>query len=286
MKRKNGFTLIEILIAFAAVLLLGSLSLVSFRASRNARELSTSAENVLAIIRRAQERTLAGENNSIWGVHLEQDKIVLFEGTDYTTSTNKTEYPLSTLLEITAISLNTGGSDIVFKRITGDTNNSGSFVIDVRADTGNSFAVTIAPSGKVYQTAAFPPPSVLRKVDMRHLSFHLGTWSIKTATTLTLTFSDPPNPDTIQTITMADFFNAPKTIFDWSGSYTIRGLDQVLRIHTTLLTDTDTILSIDRDCRKNTKKLTITIDGKIIATYEADCVTVTVGAFGGTQIGP
>ncbi len=286
--KKNGFTLIEILISLAAVMLLGSIALVSFRASRNVRELSTGSQNIMQVLRRAQEQTLAGQNNSSWGVHVEPNKLVLFEGTDYGASTNKTDYPVSSLLEIANISLAGGGSDIVFKRVTGDTDNNGSFVIHVAADPSNSFSLTIAPSGKVYQTTSFPPPSVLRSVDMRHLSFNLG-WSIKPAVTLRLTFSDPPNPNTVQDIAMVGFFNPGQTVFDWSGTYAIGGLDQALRIHTTALTDTDTVLSIDRDCRKNTKKLAISIIDiitKSIATYEANCATITLGAYGGTQIGP
>ncbi len=45
-------------------------------------------------------------------------------------------------------------------------------------------------------------------------------------------------------------------------------------------------LDVDRDCRKNTKKVKIAIDGKTIAIYEADCVMVTVGTFGGVMSEP
>lgn len=285
---ETGFTLLELTITIGLLVLLVSMGLASLRATRNARELGAGAQSAMEALRLAQARTLAGENNSAWSVHLQQYKVVLFEGTDYAAATNKTDYPLPSSLEITGITLAGGGSDVVFKRVTGETDTGGSFVVDVASDPTVSFPVTIAPSGKVYRTASAPPPVTPRSVDMRHLSFNLG-WSIKNGVTLTLTFSDPPAGDTIYNIAMAGFFNPGKTVFDWSGTYTIGGLDQVLRIHTTALTDTDTVLAIDRDCRKNSKKLTITInDGvaKTIATFEADCATVTVGPFGGTQIGP
>ena len=281
---QRGFTLIEIVIAIAIVIMLGSISLTSFRASRNVRDLSTSAQNVLETIRRAQSKTLAGENDSSWGVHIQSDRIILFEGINFSASTNTQNYPLPPSIHITNISLN-GGNDIIFKRITGETDNIGTFILNVISSPEHSFSVTVDPSGKIYQSAPFPTSIITRTVDMRHRSFTLG-WSIKTATTMTLTFFDPPSSPTVQNITMATFFDLNKTKFDWPGTFTVGGLDQVLRIHTTSLTASDTILSIDRDCRKNTKKLTIDIDSKTIATYEANCSIITIGAFGGTMLEP
>ena len=85
---------------------------------------------------------------------------------------------------------------------------------------------------------------------------------------------------------MASYFDAGKTKFDWSGAIAVGTTTQTLRIHTSFLSATDTILHIDRDCRKNTKKMRIDIDAKYIATYETDCKTVTVGNFGGTMSEP
>ena len=278
---EKGFTLVELLVVITIVGVLGGIAAVSFNTSRNVRDLQTSAQNTLSVIRLAQSKTLAGENDSAWGVRLESSQITLFAGDTFAGATFTQVYALPPSIEITGIALNGGGSDVVFKRITGQTDQNGTFVVDVAASPGTSFPVTIDISGKAYETATFPAIAVTRSVDARHRSFTLG-WSIKTATTMTLTFSDPPNPDTVQTVTMSTFFDAGKTKFDWSGTVTVGGLDQVLRIHTTTLTDTDTVLSIDRDCRKNTKKLAIAIDGKAITTYEADCATIGVGAFGGT----
>ena len=277
----QGFTLVEVLIAIAVITILGGIGVVSFNASRNVRDLTTSAQNMISIIRVAQSKTLAGENDSSWGVHLQTNQITLFAGDTFAASTFTQAYALPPSIEITNIALTGGGSDIIFQRVTGQTNQNGTFALDVIASPSNLFSVTIDSSGKIYQTTSFPGVAVARSVDTRHRSFTLG-WSIKTATSMTLTFSDPPNPDTVQTITMSSFFDSGKTKFDWSGTVIIGGLDQVLRIHTTALTDTNTVLSIDRDCRKNTKQLAIAIDGKAIATYEADCLNISVKAFGGT----
>lgn len=280
-----GFTFIEVLIAVAIVTTLSTIALISFNTARVVHNLNTSTQNVLSVLRFAQARTLAGENDSVWGVHLASNQITLFQGNTYASSPLTQIYALPGSLQLTGILLNGGGSDVIFKRITGETDQTGTFILNVIADSSHSRSVTVDGSGKVYETTSFPSASVSRLVDTRHRSFTLG-WSIKTATTLTLTFADPPSANTVQNIAMTSYFDPGKTKFDWSGTVTAGGIDQVLRIHTTTLTDTDTVLSVDRDCRKNNKKLTIAIDSKTIATYEADCTNITVGTFGGTIFEP
>lgn len=274
----KGFTLIEIAVVIGIMAILGTSALVSFSASRNVRDLTTSSQNTLSILRLAQSRTLAGEDDSAWGIRLESNQITLFKGNTFAVSPLTTVYPLPSSMQITNIVLNGGGSDVVFKRVTGETDQTGTFLLSVINAPSSSFSVTIDSLGKVYQTNAFPTAIITRTVDARHRSFTLG-WSIQTAVTMTLTFA---NPTVVQAVTMSSFFDAGKTKFDWSGTVVVGGLPQVLRIHTTTLNGANTVLSVDRDCRKNTKKLTIDIDGKIIAIYEADCTTIGIGAFGGT----
>ncbi len=281
----QGFTLIEILVSVAVIVLLGSAGLVSFNTSRNVRDLTTGTQTVLSVFRLAQSKTLAGENDSSWGVHLTSSQIELFQGSAYAGGSNIKAYALPSSLQITSISLNGGGSDVVFTRVTGETTQYGTFTVNVTAAPTNSTGITIDSSGKVYPTTSLAPSIVSRSTDLRHRSFILG-WSIKTATTLTLTFADPPSANTVQNITMSSYFDGGKTKFDWSGTVMIGSINQTLRIHTTALSDTDTTLSVDRDCRKNNKKLTIAIDAKTIATYEADCTTLTVGSFGGATFEP
>lgn len=283
--RCQGFTLLEIIISVGVLTLISGLALVSFINSRNVREVATSGQDVISVLRLAQSKSIGGEDNSAWGIHLEQGQAVLFRGTSYIGATFTQSFPLSARLEIANIALIGGGSDVVFKRITGRTDNSGSFEVRVRSATTISFSVSIDGSGKVYQTGAAQAPGGTRIMDTRHRSFNLG-WSLQGYANMILTFSDPPNPDTVQTVPMASYFSGGQTKFDWSGNFSVGGQNQVLRIHTTFLDGANTHLSVDRDCRYNTKKVKITFDNRDVATYEADCATVTVGSYGGTMSEP
>lgn len=288
MQEKRGYTLIEIIISIGILALLGAIILVSFLTTRTVQDLTTSGQNVISVLREAQSKTIAGENNTPWGVHLEPQRFVLFNGTSYAAAISTTAHPLPNNIQITNINLAGGGNDITFQRLSGTTNQYGTFNLTATNPSSLTFSISIDASGKAYQTGTAQPPSTnSRLVDLRHRQFNLG-WSIQNYTTLTLTFSDPPSPDTINSINMAIYFNADKSKFDWSGSPAIGGQAQILRIHTASLTTTNTILVIDHDCRENNKKLKITIsagvDSRDIATYEADCKTITVGQpYGGVM---
>jgi len=285
LSRNAGLTLIEAVIVVATLMIISALALASFVNSRNVRDLTINGQNILSVLRRTQSRALAGDENDQWGIRLEQTRYTLFKGPNFASSATTTVYDLPQNLEIVNITLSGGGQDIVFKLLSGETDQFGTFDLRVKDSVNLTFPITVEPSGKVFRTGTAPPPSGARIVDARHRAFNLG-WSIKTSTTLTLTFSDPQNPDTVYPVAMASYFDAARTKFDWSGKINVGGEDQILRIHTTFLDDTNTVLHVDRDCRKNNKKVAIVIDTRDIATFEADCRTVTVGAYGGTMTEP
>lgn len=280
---KAGLTLIELLISLGIIFLLAALGLSSFVQSRNIRDLSSSGQNALSVLRQAQSRALAGENNSAWGVHLETSQFVLFRGSTYTGASFTKNFLLPSAIEIANISLAGGGSDVVFNRIDGSTTQAGTFDLRVRSAPTTVFAVTVDGSGKVYQTGVAPLPIGTRIIDTRHRTFALSG-TIRDATTMTLRFSDLPNADTVQAVTMSPA--APRTAFDWSGTVSVGGQNQTLRVHALSITDAATSLSVDRDCEKNSKQVKISFDSSDVATYSADCQTITIWPFGGTVSEP
>ena len=280
----TGFTLIELLIVVGIMAVIGALAFASFATSRRARDVAASGQNALSVLRTASARAAAGQDGVPWGVRLETGRFIIFSGDSFAGSPTTTIYALPAAVEIANIALTGGGQEIVFRRLDGRTDEPGTFDVRAIGSASQIFSITVDPSGRAYQTGTAPPtPSGTRVIDARHRNFALG-WSLKNAMTMRLTFSDPPDPDFSYDITMAP--PAPRTAFDWSGTIPVYGQNQTLRIHAFSITDTNTTLSVDRDCRYNNKKLAIAIDTKAIATYEADCATVAVGTFGGTMSEP
>lgn len=276
----TGFTLLEIAVVVGIIGLVAALALVSFANSRKARDLVTNGQNALSVLRLAQAKAVAGDSGVPWGVRLEQTRFILFSGASFAASPTTTIYMLPTTIEIRNIFPIAASEEVVFHRLDGITDQSSTFDVGVVGSAAQTFSVTIDASGHAYQTGNAPMFSQTRIVDARHRNFALG-WSIKNAATMTLTFSDPYFT---QNFTMPP--PAPRTDFDWSGAIVVGGQNQILRLHALAITDTATTLSVDRDCRYNTKKLAISIDAKLIATYEADCKTVSVGPYGGAMSEP
>ena len=283
---KKGFTALEILIVVAILTLLGAMSLVSFTNSRRVQDLVTSGSDVLSILRLAQAKALAGEAGDQWGVRLEQSQYILFRGAAYAGSPTATAYALPGTIEIVDIALAGGGQEVVFRRLDGATAQAGTLNVRVQGSASQIFAITIDGSGRAYQTGTAPVQTGARVIDARHRAFAFS-WGIDDAVSIIFTFS---NPTDVRTAVMTPA--PPRTSYD-SGTltFTVGGFDQVLRVHAVSLSSSGTLLSIDRDCRKNNKKVAIAIlDGdaitKEIATYEADCRTVTVGAYGGVMSEP
>ncbi len=279
-KDKNGFTLIELLVSISIVILIGSIGLVSFVNSRNVRNLSNSGQEVISIMRLAQTKTLAGEDNSTWGVKLEASRYVLFRGSSYAGASYTEIFNLPTNIEIASITLAGGSQEIVFSRLNGKTSQTGNFDLRVIGTGGAVFSVTVDGSGKIYQTGSVPAPTGSRVIDTRHRTFNLAG-TIKNSVTMTLTFS---NPDLVYPVTMTPA--APRTSFDWSGSVAVGGQNQTLRIHSLSITDSAASLSVDRDCATNNKQMKISFDGNDVATYSADCQGLTIWPFGGSVSEP
>lgn len=277
----RGFSFIEIVVVMSVMLGVIMLALISFLRTRTSEDVLTSGQSGIALLRNAQSRARAGEDGAPWGVRLDQNQMSMFRGSVFASSSIVHALPFSSA-RLTNVALNEGGKDIVFQNVAGTTTQSGTFDIAGKNDPTQVFSISVDSAGNAYRAGTSTLMLDTRIRDLRHRAFTLG-WSIQGASTLAFTFYDP---GFVTSVVMAPYFTGGGTGFDWSGAIIVDGEEQTLRIHTSLLTASDTTLLIDRDCRQNTKKLSVAIDGKTIATYEADCKTITIGAFGGIMSEP
>ncbi len=156
-----------------------------------------------------------------------------------------------------------GYPDILFDKVDGKTQNVGNIKIIYKDDPSYFKLVKINSYGMAYIDVTQPPQNNTRIVDSRHVHFTYYA-DIRNATTLSLDF---PGYFT-QNINFADYYNAPKNEFDWSGTINVGGEDQVLRISTHSITPTSAIFSVERDLRYNTKALSINLDGENLINYD------------------
>lgn len=276
----RAFTLAEILLVVVFIVIMVSATFVVFSSLRDRASLENAAYHIISTLKRAQYNTISSKDLSGYGVHFEQNQYVLFKGLTYAAGAPENEtYPLPPEIILASITI-AGGSDVVFLRIDGRTANTGSLVLQIGSNPSPSRVILVEASGNATLDQGVLLTDT-RITDSRHLHFSLG-WSIQNASTLTLVFGDILSPEHTEVISMAPFFNGPKTEFNWSGTISVGGENQVLRIHTHQLDALDTLLSIHRDRRSNTKSLQVSIDAKPIVSYTAPG-TPTVELFGGAM---
>jgi len=250
------------------------------RSAQQFADVDAAANQIVAVLREARDRTVSTDSGTAFGVHFEAGQYVRFAGPTYSAgAVTNVLYTLPQELELYDINVGED-SDILFNSLDGTPDQAGSTSIRAIDDPGQYRTIEILSTGAI-GIAGSVNPTDSRITDTRHVHFDLG-WSMQNSNTLTLRFSDPPNPDVVQNVSISAYMNADNTNFDWSDAILVGGEEQALRIHTHLLNSGDTELSIHRDRRFNTKAVTISIDGDEIASYDADG-TVTAGFFGGTM---
>lgn len=267
-QKPKGVTLIELLVVVGIFIILTAISVPAFRYFQRESDLNNSTQEIINTLRLAQNKTLASEKESNYGVHFETEKFVLFKGTSYNPSAaNNETHNLPKNVEIYEISLAGGGAEVVFERLTGETNQSGKVSLRLKSDFSKTRTVGIESSGKI-TLGEEVNPSDLPGGDSRHVHVDY-TWNIDTAIEkLTLTFEG----GTVEEITIANYL--PGGEIDWEGEVDVGGDSQKLKIHTHRLNNPDTQFCIHRDRRYNNKSLTITISGDpsggSIIEYSAD----------------
>lgn len=262
-KSSIGFTLIELLIVAAVIAILLIIVLARLGLFGQQSEVSLTAQRIISTLEIARNQTLASEGETVYGVHFESDKYVLFKGTTYSSiDPDNKEFTLSVVEIFDTIV--TGGNDVVFTRIRGTTANSGDIKIRSISDTSRTATILINFQGQVsLLESTISPTSQI--TDTRHVHINIG-FPIDTANSMELRFFDPTNPDVVENVDIPSFVSSGK--FDWEGAVDVYGSDQTLRIHSHGSLSPDTQLSIHRDRRFNDKALKISIDSTLIITYD------------------
>jgi hypothetical protein len=247
------------MVVVAIMLLLGTIGIVNYVSFRSQSELSVWANNIVETVSLAKNKTLQAEYGEQHGVHFETDKFVLFRGIAYVAaSTSNVIYALPGSLEIASISLNAATSDVVFKKVTGQTDNYGAIVLRQKAGNNNSIEIHVDRSGSAGVDIAPLASTSTRIEDSRHVHVAFGQ-NIQSATSLLLEF--PGYATNNVTVGFQTYLNPGKTVFSWEdNAILVGGATQSIKIHTHLIDLTGAEFSIHRDGRYNSRAVNIYIN--------------------------
>jgi prepilin-type N-terminal cleavage/methylation domain-containing protein len=281
----KGFSLIEILVVISIISIVLSIAVINGRNFNNSIDLENTVKSVDAKIKLAKAYSIGAKNETNYGVHFEADKVVVFRGSAFIDGAPTNEnFIFSSKIKINMpVNLAGGGSDLVFDRLVGSTSNFGSIEMSVISEPSKTKQIIINSDGQT-SLSSFQSSSNSIIKNARHAHFSLG-WNIASATTLTLRWVDGfENTLAINNINIASNLNADQSVFDWTGTTQVDGVDQEIRIHSWLDASNNTVLCVMRKQTENKKLYIFTNPGlKDIATYEnvSGEVNVTQGFYGG-----
>lgn len=281
-KIQKGFTLIEIAVVIGII---GALSVGAFLASsvfQGHADLTNNTEEIINVLRLAQNKTLSSEKDSSWGVYFststDPHQYTLFKGNSYASRDAALDnvHQLPKRMEIYGIDLWEGEKrEVVFKKVSGEvstTGNVGNISLRLKSDVSKNKTIYIEESGEIGITNPVVPSDANRIKDSRHLHFEYSRDIATSTESIILNFTS--GVSTTEEIIIAENFKNGQ-IF-WEGSVDVGGSIQELKIHTHRLNEAvspKTVFSIRRDMRYNNEALTITISGDTsgdLLVYSAD----------------
>jgi type II secretory pathway pseudopilin PulG len=149
MNYRAGFTYLEILLVICILGIITVISITTLVSFNTNQALDKDTQTVVTVLEEARSKTLASTDASQYGVHIGSNDLTVFKGNTYiSTDPNNRVINLNGITTISNITFSDGGSDIVFKRLTGETVQTGTITIATTRDT-KTRTVTIYKTGIV-----------------------------------------------------------------------------------------------------------------------------------------
>lgn len=151
---QKGVGAIELLISVAILSIIAIAVLPLLYKFKNHQVLVNTTEDIVTLLNKARMDTLASKNSNSYGVHFEADRVVLFTGTVFNNDdANNYIVDLDDAVSVKTnggINISGGGNDILFIRLTGDTDQNGTIVVQLNSDNTQNKIITIKKTGIIY----------------------------------------------------------------------------------------------------------------------------------------
>ncbi len=232
------------------------------------------AQKVLIFLSSARTKTVGSEKDSQYGVYFDNSvtpgRIILFKGPSYSSRDPSFDevYSFPQDVSFESISL-AGGSEVVFEKITGETQNPGYVTVKLLHDQEKMRTLYVKGSGQIDLVDSGAPSDEARVKDSRHVHFDYSR-EIELTETMLLEFEGDNGTTTEEVLIESNMKGGQ---FYWDEEVDVEGDVQKLTIRTQRFNSPDTEFCIHRDRRFNDKTLAITLSGDssgAIIYYSAD----------------
>lgn len=150
-KYKLGFSLIELIITISIISIIAGICILSIN-SYNQKHQTSTTEKIIAVLMRARSQSL---NNMCYGqaclkgkphgVHFENNKFTLFQGSDWYVDHDQ---DLDLIYTTQNESIISNHENIIFSELTGETNQSNT-AIQIISETGKISRITLNKAGRI-----------------------------------------------------------------------------------------------------------------------------------------
>ncbi len=131
LKKKVGFTLIEMLLVMALMGIILALTTPIYSLFQTKNDLDLATESIKTALYRAQTLSRNMTGDGTWGVYIQNEDIILFKGTSYSLSDPNFD-------EITKMStrvVTSGTTEIIFNKLTGEPQNIANIELSIDNET-------------------------------------------------------------------------------------------------------------------------------------------------------
>lgn len=150
-KIKKGFTLIEILVVLAISAVILSILLSFLNNFSRTQALDKDYLSVVSLIEQAKSASINSKQASQYGVYFASSSAVLFKGLSYiSTSSSNQIYNLNSRVSISSLNfVGSSSNQVVFDRLTGYANASGTISISLQNSTSSDKIIRIYKTGTI-----------------------------------------------------------------------------------------------------------------------------------------
>ncbi len=114
--KSAGFTLVEMLLSVVSIALISGISVPVYNSFQTKNDMDVAVNVIAQKFHRAQILSRNGEGDSSWGVYLDNNGVILFQGTNFLTRDNTKDESFEFLTEITP----SGLTEVVFEKRSGN----------------------------------------------------------------------------------------------------------------------------------------------------------------------
>jgi prepilin-type N-terminal cleavage/methylation domain-containing protein len=122
---KKGFTLIEVVLSLSVLLILSAASLPIIWPYLTQNDLEVATQVTTESLRRAQVLAMAQKKDSSWGVKIQANNVIIFQGTSFENRDNSFDELINFLITLQV----SGPDEIIFEKLSGIPNQNGNIVL-------------------------------------------------------------------------------------------------------------------------------------------------------------